>query len=246
MLKKLLRYLQFLIILLNVVSVHAEGVVIPYEENPNVIIDGVISNMEYLESFNDSITNMSVYWLHNGTDLFIGLVSQGSGWMAIGLGSSGVEMDGSNILIGFISEMGNVSLIDEIGVGRNHYPDTSRGGQNDVKIVNGSKLNNTVLEFIFPLSSGDQLDNDFAMNRTYGFFLAYHESNVDTNVFHTKFSETFDIFIEPSPGFVRPTPNYGGILFYITGGLLALIFILFIYRWINKPKIYRWSEMNHG
>lgn len=229
-----------------VVPAYSLSTTIPYDENPDAIIDGVVQIDEYPAGFHDSTTTMTTHWVHNGTHLFIELISPGTGWMSIGFGPSGGGMDGSNIIIGYVEEGNTVTVIDEVGVGRNHFPDTSRGGTDDVRVAAGTADGETVIEFIIPLNSGDQLDQALQMNRTYGFFFAYHESNKNLSAIHTAFSETFDVLIEPSPMPQEPPASIEWLTVYILGALALIVAGLVAYRYINSPKVYRFSEMDRG
>lgn len=71
------------------------------------MIDGVIEPHEYRHSMTDPGTRMEVHWQNDATNLYIGLVSPGMGWEAIGF-SSTRKMQGANIIIGTVSKDGLV------------------------------------------------------------------------------------------------------------------------------------------
>lgn len=176
---------------------------IPYIEDPNVTIDGNVLTDEYAGHYFDSDTKIDIYWEHNGTHMYIALVSPGTGWVGIGFGPMGVGMDGANIIIGWVDSDGKLVLYDEVGVGWNHLKDVEKGGSDDIIEKAGSESEGkTTLEFIIPLDSGDPNDQSFAEGGKYGFFVAYHATEDSDTTYHISHSKTIDIYIEPPP-----TPN---------------------------------------
>lgn len=224
-------------------AVAEEALSVPYVEESRVIFDGSIGQGEYGGSFSDPSTNMTVHWEHDGVYLLIGLVSPGTGWASIGLGVRGTGMDGANLIIGYMTESGGLVLLDEIGIGRNHFPDTERGGEDDILSGAGSEeVSKTVLEFSLPLDSGDGLDQSFAPNGTYGFFLGYHESAKDTSSYHTARSETRDLFIEPVPGLPPGGGGQGSWIYYVTGGLAVVAALVLLVRYMKRPRVIRFRK----
>src|SRR3990172_3931408 len=61
--------------------------------------DGIIGQNEYLDSRNP-LSGFQVYIDHNSSHLFIGLVSQTLGWVAIGFNQEGQGMSGANLIMG--------------------------------------------------------------------------------------------------------------------------------------------------
>ncbi len=176
-----------------------QGVVIPYEKTPKVIIDGRIGVNEYPYSYLNRETGITVYWVHDGEKMYVALVSPGRGWVGIGFGPKGVGMQGANELLFYVKDStGETFSSDNYGEGHLHFPDTSRGGSNDIIKSAGTQNESfTVIEFIFPLSSGDKFDHDFKLGGTYGFNLAFQESADNFVTIHTKRSSSINVFIEP-------------------------------------------------
>jgi hypothetical protein len=217
---------------------------IPYSSNPDITYDGVVDDREYQGLVFDSLTNITLYEVHNGTHLFIALESMGTGWVSIGFGPTGAGMDEANIIFCYILDETSLVIIDEIGVGRQHFPDISRGGDDDILVGAGlERIGLTVIEFLIPMNSGDSLDQQLIPGNTYGFFLAFHESEKNTDIFHTAFSETFNLKISPIPGEPIPIGEPDLTLTYIALGLLLLVVGGFTYGYFTKPKVYRFSEM---
>lgn len=220
---------------------------VPYKEDSNVVTDGLIGPDEYGGLYNDTSTHVVVYWEHNGTHINVGLVSYGTGWVSIGFGSKNVGMDGANIVIGYIDEEGELVLTDEVGVGRNHFPDVEKGGRDDISAKAGSEEEGqTIIEFVFPLVSGDGLDHNFVVNRTYGFFLGYHESAKDLSTYHSARSDSLGLFIEPVPG--EPTKPLTGnfkVYYYTIAFFSFVIVVGFMVRYFRRPKVIRFRKPDH-
>ena len=58
-------------------------------------------------------------------------------------------MNGANIIIGYIAEEGSLMLIDEIGVGLDHYPDDERGGKNNILTQAGVEKEEKTIDLFF-------------------------------------------------------------------------------------------------
>lgn len=217
---------------------------IPYSINPDIKYDGVVEEGEYPGLIFNNLTSITLHEVHNGTHLFVALESTGTGWVSIGFGPTGVGMDEANIILGYVLDETDLVIIDEIGVGRQHFPDISKGGDDDILIGAGLESNGfTVIEFLIPLNSGDTLDYKLVPGNTYGFFLAYHESEKNAESFHTAFSELFDLKLSSIPDEPVPEQEPDFLIIYIMVGLLLLAFVGLIYGYFTSPKVYRFSEM---
>lgn len=180
-----------------------EQATMPYNEVTNVVIDGTISPNEYAGSYSETEqTGMNIYWEHNGTLMYIGIESPGTGWVGIGFGPVGTGMDGANMIIGYVDDATeDLVLADNYGEGWTHASDTSKGGSDDILEKAGSQTpSKTIIEFTFPLDSGDTpYDYPLTAGGTFGFFLAYHAQNDDLTSYHSKRSDTIDFYVEPQP-----------------------------------------------
>ncbi|MFW9996628.1 MAG: DOMON domain-containing protein [Candidatus Odinarchaeota archaeon] len=177
----------------------------------SIAIDGVISLDEYPDSYYDSVTEMTAYFAHNGSEIFVGLLSPTSGWVAIGFGPKGIGMSGSNIIIGYVLPDGTAIMEDSYGEGWTHQPDTNNGGFYNIEAFNGTDNGAyTTMEFIFPLSSGDINDHSFFVDNLYGFFLAHHPTADDFTSYHTAHSTTINLYIASSV-VVLPLVTVGNI-----------------------------------
>jgi len=217
---------------------------IPYVSDSNVVADGVVETGEYWFSYLDQGTGVSVHWEHNGSFLRVGLVGPGTGWVSIGFGPRNVGMDGANMVLAYMDNQGSAVIVDEIGLGHGHYPDTERGGSDDIHDWAVSQLgNNTTAEFSLPLDSGDALDQRLQGNNTYGFFLGYHSTARDRVTYHTARSETMDVFVEPAPLGTPVEP--GGFPWVAVGSVGALIILAIMYRIVRRPRIVRFRKNSH-
>jgi hypothetical protein len=234
-----IRVVPILLLLLSHPVWAEEPPPVSYVEDSTVVVDGSLETREYGETYHDSATGIDVHWEHNGSHLSVGLVSPGFGWVSIGFGPRGTGMDEANIVIGYVDEEDGLVIVDEVGIGWNHFPDSEKGGEDDISEASGSIHEGRVtLEFVFPLSSGDSLDHSFTANRTYGFFLGYHESARDTSTIHTSRSDTLDLFIEAAPQ-APPDPDspWDGVYIYALASV-AIVVLGGIVTWIlRRPKV---------
>jgi hypothetical protein len=233
-----IRVLPILLILTLARPVWAEELSrIPYVDESTVVIDGSLEMGEYGETYLDSSTGIEVHWEHNGSHIRVGLVSPGSGWVSIGFGPRGVGMDEANIVIGYVDEDEGLVIFDEVGIGWSHFPDSEKGGEDDISEAAGSiHEGRVILEFVLPLSSGDSLDHSFRADGAYGFFLGYHEIVRDTSTLHTSRSDSLDLFIEPAPQ--APPDQDGsrdGVYLYALASV-ALVVLGGIVAWYLRRK----------
>jgi len=171
-------------------------VIIPYNKNPSVVIDGKILPNEY-DSNVSTDNGMTIYWTHDGKNLYVGLKSPGKGWLAIGFGSA--TMDGANIIIGYIDDStGEVHIRDDTGIGHTHKPDIELGGENSILNYAGTQSDEgSVLEFSIPLNSGDKLDPPLLPGTTTNVIVAYHPSADDFETYHgSTYSIMTDVLIQ--------------------------------------------------
>ena len=164
----------------------AQGSATMYFRSPvAAVVDGQIAPGEYSGSFLDPTTGIELFLVHDGRNMTVGLVSPGTGWVAVGFGPPGVLMDGANILIGYVSGPTTV-LSDEFGVGFEHFADTTAGGTDNLLERAGTEAGGrTTLEFRFPLDTGDVRDVRLLEGQDYGMIVAYQSTADDLVTLHT-------------------------------------------------------------
>lgn len=238
------RVVAILLLLLAVRQIEAEAPVMPYVEDSAAVVDGSLEPGEYGAAYSDVGTGINVHWEHNGSYLKVGLDSPSTGWVSIGFGPRGIGMDGANIVLGYVEEGGGLVILDAVGIGRNHFPDDERGGRDDISDASGSvEEGRTILEFVFPLSSGDGLDHSFRTNRTYGFFLGYHATAKDGSTYHTARSESIEFFIEPASEGADGSADREPLVYYYALAVVAILIVVGVATWyIRRPRIIRFDE----
>ncbi len=144
-------------------------------------LDGRIGELEYRNGMTDAETGMSVHWQHDGSLLYVGLVSPGTGWLAIGFGPER-QMLGANIVIAAIHD-GELVIEDHYG----NAPTTHR--VDDVNhVVHAAGIEaegRSILEFAIPLASGDEQDVELEPGSETVIILAYHGSSDQLTMRHT-------------------------------------------------------------
>jgi PKD repeat protein len=122
-------------------------------------IDGVIDPGEYPHEFAHPVTDVTIYWYNDAEEIYIGLKSLGTGWVAIGFDPVAF-MRGANFIFCYVED-GEAFVSDQYGSGSfSHLPDTSAGGTEDITDYAGVETSGgTVFEFRMPLDTGDEYDN---------------------------------------------------------------------------------------
>jgi len=147
--------------------------------------DGLISGAEYRHSLLDPQTGMALYWQNDTTTLYVGLVSPGTGWAAVGF-SNRTGKSGSNIIIGAVKN-GKVTIEDDHGVTTQlHLPDKA----SSLLATGGSESGGkTTLEFAIPLASRDAQDVTLVPGQDVAVILAYHATQDSFTAEHTRYSQ---------------------------------------------------------
>ena len=154
--------------------------------------DGLIYANEYRNSLYELTTGMSLFWQNDATNLYVGLISPGTGWLGVGF-SHRTGKPGSNIIIGAVAN-GTVTIQDSYGVTKElHLPDKV----SSILAFGGSEENGqTTLEFVIPLASGDSQDTALAPGETVQVILAYQATWDSFATQHTSCSMT-QITLDP-------------------------------------------------
>ena len=145
-------------------------------------IDGTIDDGEYVNVLEDPQTGMTLYWSNDDTALHIGLVSPGTGWLAVGF-SPQRRMLGANIIIASVEE-GELQIEEHYGSSQTAH---RRDDEEHILQAAGSLTEHgTVLEFSILLDSGDPQDALLEPGTEIVVILAYHSSRTDFRVGHTR------------------------------------------------------------
>ncbi len=120
--------------------------------------EGLVYAGEYRNNLYDPQTGMTLFWQNDATDLHVGLISPGTGWLGVGF-SNRVGKMGSNIILGAVAE-GSVTIQDGYGATRELY---LADRTSSILAFGGSEeAGQTTLEFVIPLASGDSQDTTLA------------------------------------------------------------------------------------
>ncbi len=136
-------------------------------------IDGVIGATEY--AHHSEVAGVEIHWSNDATYLRMGLVAPGTGYVSIGFDPVR-RMEGANYVIGYVQD-GKGYFRDDFGTEPTaHMADVDRGGQDNIISSAGAEwADQTILEFIIPLDSGDEMDKPLVPGNTYTVLLAYHD-----------------------------------------------------------------------
>ncbi|MCX6100619.1 MAG: DOMON domain-containing protein [Candidatus Bipolaricaulota bacterium] len=147
-------------------------------------VDGVIKPGEY--SGKTVIGDVEVNWATEKNALRVGLVSPGTGWVAIGFNPVSM-MDKANIILGAVVN-GAVVARDDVGTGPfTHAPDTSVGGQDNLLAAAGREADGKMaFEFAIPLNSGDATDRPLSIGQTVKIIVAYQTTSDDFAERHSR------------------------------------------------------------
>jgi len=163
---------------------------------PRAAIDGIIYAGEY--AHNTSAAGFEIHWTNDAHTLRVGLISPGTGYLAIGFDPVN-RMAGANYILGAVTA-GGVVTRDDFGTGPvAHTPDVMSGGTNDILEAEGSEASGkTYFEFVIPLDSGDALDKALAPGSTYNVLIAYHLTSDDFGAWHSR-RGAGTIHLDPAP-----------------------------------------------
>jgi len=160
------------------------------------LIDGTITPGEYANQ--TTLSGVDVYWTNDAENLRIGLVSPGTGYVAIGFEPES-HMQGANFIIASMHE-GVLTIRDDYGhESFAHIEDTARGGTYDILAAAGNEWpDQTVVEFAIPLDSGDATDKPLRPGQEVTILVAYH-SMLDSFANRHTLQATGSIVLDPAP-----------------------------------------------
>lgn len=149
-------------------------------------IDGMIGDKEYHHTLSDSATGITVNWQNDASYLHVGLVSPGTGWVAIGFAPE-QRMKGANIIIGAVKD-GELLMQDHFGTAPTSHREDSTS--QIVQAAGTEADGKTVIEFVIPLQSNDPSDKPLQLGQTVSVILAYHASSDSFSTRHSKRTTT--------------------------------------------------------
>lgn len=157
-------------------------------------IDGIIQPGEYAHQTES--TGFEIHWSNDQRVLRMGLVSPGTGYLAIGFDPES-RMQGANFILGAVID-GRTVVRDDYGTGSVHHAsDVSLGGRDNVLSFAGTEADGkATLEFAIPLDSGDAYDKRLVPGTSVEILIAYHETDDDFSAWHGRWGRGF-IVLDP-------------------------------------------------
>jgi tetrahydromethanopterin S-methyltransferase subunit F len=175
--KKRIVVLGLLFILLTGISLTANTQDINYPE-----VDGVFNCDEYEVTMKVEDLEMEIGWLTRDGNLMFAVKSVGKGWVAVGFDPT-TMMRNANIIIGDVTEDGTINIEDHFGVANTAH---RKDDENNILQAAGTENEDgTVLEFVIPLNSGDDMDRVLELGQEYKVILAYHMSDDGFKIRHS-------------------------------------------------------------
>lgn len=145
------------------------------------LIDGTIDAGDYRHTLTDPTTGIEVVWQNDPTYLYVGLVSPGTGWVAIGFAPEG-KMKGANIVIAAVTA-GRLTIQDHFGIAPTAHREDA---VSEIIQAAGSEGDGrTVIEFVIPLESDDPEDKSLKPGEPVKVILAYHALSDAFTAHHT-------------------------------------------------------------
>jgi len=153
----------------------------PLSKKPD--LDGIIGKGEYRTAKIYKGTTGKKFVFHCkavGSDIFIALEVETSGWVAIGITPTDNFHENADIIFGWVDNQGGVEVVDAFSPESQglHPEDKELGGTTDILLFGGTEVNGiTTIEFVRPLITGDRFDNDIHGKTDTSFIWAYGEDD---------------------------------------------------------------------
>jgi hypothetical protein len=158
-----------LFVLLTILIYPLESIVIANVEEQIPKNDGIVQNTEYGSSRSFKNDLFQLYWTINDSTIYVGMIGQTSGWIAVGFDPTTSMLD-ADLVYGWVDNEGVVTLYDAYSLnafGSNHPKDVDIGGTDNLLTFNGTEESSvTTIEFSRNLSTGDTNDNDIPKSGT--------------------------------------------------------------------------------
>jgi hypothetical protein len=149
-----------------------------------VAIDGVVFSGEY--AHRTDAGGFEVHWSNDLNYLRVGLVSPGTGYVAIGFDPEH-RMRGANFIVAAVRN-GRLMIRDDYGDGSvRHTADTLLGGTDDIIEAAGRERDGrTTVEFVIPLATRDEYDKTLVPGGIYKILVAYHDTSDSFTARHSQ------------------------------------------------------------
>jgi hypothetical protein len=126
-----------------------------------------------------------IYLAHDGEMLYVHLETEAEGWVSVGFNRQGGGMDGANMILGYLDNVGTPAYSDDVGQGRRHS-EISSPAVEEFYFSNEGGL--TVMAFSYPLTfpegEGYALE-ELVTGETYTMIVAVHNSSHDISTPHS-------------------------------------------------------------
>lgn len=167
--------LIFIFILISPFSITAQ-------ETP--AIDGEIGDNEYTNYFSTEI-NMDFYWSFDEENIYIGLISPGSGWLAIGFEPT-LRMRDAAIIIASIE---NEELKIESHIGSAPTAHTEVENNYILNAAGNKSSEGTIIEVSIPINN-NELELELRKDEIYSMIFAYHDTSTSFSTRHSARTST--------------------------------------------------------
>lgn len=144
--------------------------------------DGQVGEQEYRHQMTDASTGMTVHWQNDHETIYVALISPGTGWLALGFDPER-RMMGANIIIAAINEDGDLIIADHVGTGQTTHREDSMSYI--LQSAGSQSEEGTIVEFAYPLETGDPADDPLLAATPVQILLAYHRSSDVLSMRHT-------------------------------------------------------------
>jgi len=145
------------------------------------LIDGAIGESEYRNSMMDAETGLEVFWENDSEMIYVGLSAEVAGYVAIGFAPER-RMEGANIIIASISD-GELLIQDHFGTSQTGHREDAVSDIVDAAGMESDGM--TVVEFSYPLLTGNADDKPLEAGSEAVIILAVHRSSDSLSARHS-------------------------------------------------------------
>lgn len=148
------------------------------QESP--LMDMSAEEFEKLPSGRVFSGGMTLEWRVEGEEMIFTLLAPTSGWASVGIDPVQV-MKGAQLVIGYVTDSGEMVLRDEYGSGTfSHRSDIGLGTTDDVRAISGIEANGMLeMTFALPLQNDDPYDVPLTLNAPHTIIMAFGADGED-------------------------------------------------------------------